>query len=394
MTACGKHFCILPFVHIHMESSGDLSPCCINSTAMGNVNDGTLQDLWQSEKYRQLRTAMLNDAYIPGCEICYSQERGKHHSLRTHSNEKFARFIERAAVTPDDPVYFDLRFSNLCNLKCRSCEHKSSSLWFDDAKALGLAADNQALIKASNDSASLLQQIRNYLPNAVEFYFAGGEPLVMEEHYALLDMLIAEGRTDVRLVYNSNFMKVQFRGKTIFDFWRHFCNVELCISLDAINETASYVRKGTRFADLVENRRLLGELTPHIKVACTPTVSLLNIGSLDKLLQFILDRKFCDPGKIHLNILEYPLYYNIKAAPQHVKNLIRNRLDVFSASIAHHAHLTGQIANVLQYLSSGDLTGELEHFREVTLKLDALRGEDYKHILADDDPARLILEQR
>jgi sulfatase maturation enzyme AslB (radical SAM superfamily) len=338
-----------------------------------------------------MRAAMLAGDYIPSCEICYSQERGKGQSLRTTSNRKFEHLIASGGAVPDKPIYFDLRFSNLCNLKCRSCEHRSSSLWFDDARALQLAAGEAALIRATEDPRALLAEIREFIPDAVEFYFAGGEPLVMEEHYEILAMLIEERRTDVRLVYNSNFMKTQFKGKSVFDYWQRFSDVTLCISLDAIDEAAAYIRKGTRFACIVENRSLLRELAPHVEVVCTPTISLLNLGSLTTLLRFLLDTAFCRPDAIRLNILEYPLYYNIKAAPPAVKERVKDELSRFSA-LANDPSLIEQIDGVIAYMESGDLSEQLDRFTDITLALDRLRGESYASVFAAGDPVSHILD--
>jgi MoaA/NifB/PqqE/SkfB family radical SAM enzyme len=389
---CGKHFCILPFMHMHMESSGDLTPCGINYERMANIRDGKLDQLWNSDKYVRMRAAMLADDYVPSCEICYSQERGKGYSVRTLVNRKFERFKADAATAVGKPVYFDLRFSNLCNLKCRSCEHKSSNLWFEDAKALQLAAGSEALLRAADDSRPLLEQIRAYIPEAVEFYFAGGEPLVMEEHYAILDMLIEAQRTDVQLVYNSNFMKTHFKGKSVFEYWQKFKGVTLCISVDAIDDTAAYVRKGTRFANIVENRRLLREMAPHVQVLCTPTVSLLNIGTLTELLQFLLDTAFCPPEEINLNILEYPLYYNIKAAPRVVKDGIKHELTQFAAGLADYPAVIAQIDNVISYMESGDLSEQLGRFKTTMLTLDRRRNESYRDVYAANDPVSIILD--
>jgi len=388
----GKHFCILPFVHLHLETTGELTPCCINRERMAHVSDGSLDSLWNSEKFVQMRAAMLADTHVPSCEVCYSQERGKGESLRTMFNEKYEKFLPTATLTECEPVYFDLRFSNICNLKCRSCEHRSSSLWYEDAKALGLLTGDQAVINATNDPESLLAQLRKYIPNAVDFYFAGGEPLVMEEHYRILDMLIEAGRTDVRLSYNSNFMKTQFKGTSVFEYWRQFEDVNLSVSLDAIDEAAAYVRKGTRFSSIVANRKLLAERAPHVKVVCTPTVSLLNIGSLTALLRFLLDTEFCPPDKILLNILENPHHYNIKAAPKHVKASISSELTQFAAKVADHPGLVAQLHQVVAYMESGDLSSQLVRFRKATLVLDRLRDEDYRNTFTENDPMRLILD--
>jgi len=78
-------------------------------------------------------------------------------------------------------------------------------------------------------------------------------------------------------------------------------------------------------------------------VACTPTVSLLNLGTLTELLTFLLDSEFCPSENIRLNILEYPLYYNIKAAPPPVKAGIKELLKKFSAGLAKHPAVIAQM---------------------------------------------------
>ena len=45
--------------------------------------------------------------------------------------------------------------------------------------------------------------VDQHIMDVEEIYFAGGEPLVMQEHYTILEKLIEAGRTDVRLRYNT-----------------------------------------------------------------------------------------------------------------------------------------------------------------------------------------------
>ena len=69
-----------------------------------------------------------------------------------------------------------------------------------------------------------------------QIYFAGGEPLIMDEHYRILEELERRGMFDVRLVYNTNFTQVRLKDRYVFDFWKKFKNVSVGASLDAMGD--------------------------------------------------------------------------------------------------------------------------------------------------------------
>ena len=107
-------------------------------------------------------------------------------------------------------TYWDIRFSNLCNLSCRSCGYIFSSNWYQDqAKLAGgdWKLKNPVMNYAGRTETDMWEQLEPHLDYVEQIYFAGGEPLLMEEHYKILDELVRRERFDVRLVYNTNFTK-------------------------------------------------------------------------------------------------------------------------------------------------------------------------------------------
>ena len=60
----------------------------------------------------------------------------------------------------------------------------------------------------------LLQQLHFVFDDLEEIYFAGGEPMLMEEHYAILDLLLKHGKTDVKLRYATNFSQTVYKEET------------------------------------------------------------------------------------------------------------------------------------------------------------------------------------
>jgi hypothetical protein len=66
------HFCILPFIHLHVGTIGDVKPCCMakwQHPIQKNVIGGNLIDIWSGEEYRTLRNKMLNGEPISAAPI-------------------------------------------------------------------------------------------------------------------------------------------------------------------------------------------------------------------------------------------------------------------------------------------------------------------------------------
>jgi organic radical activating enzyme len=68
---------------------------------------------------------------------------------------------------------------------------------------------NKALNYAGRTETDMWEQLAPHLDYVEQIYFAGGEPLMMAEHYNILDELERRGRFDVRLIYNTNFTHIQ-----------------------------------------------------------------------------------------------------------------------------------------------------------------------------------------
>ena len=143
--------------------------------------------------------------------------------------------------------YFDIRFSNICNFKCRGCSPILSSAWFEDhEKLFRYKSTKPKLIECSTGNASdkLWQQLTELIPSIDEAYFAGGEPLIMEQHYKVLQTLLEYDRSDVVLAYNTNLSLTKYKNYDLISLWRQFKHVHVSISIDDIGARGEYFRKG------------------------------------------------------------------------------------------------------------------------------------------------------
>lgn len=363
----------MPFIHYHVSGNGLTKACCVANITYGNANTQTLSEIWNGKPINELRAKFLINKTDPRCFVCHKIEASGGKSIR---QETFERFDYQAiAANPKFPVYFDIRFSNVCNFRCRTCWHGASSKWYNDAKALNTNIGKKAIIKYIDDLDEFILASRNALLGAEEFYFAGGEPLVTEEHYKLLEWLIQNKATKARLRYNTNFSTLAFKHYDLIGLWRHFGEVELLASIDAGNTLGEYIRKDMKWSTILENRKMISD-HPFIKFKIAPTVSILNVFQIPDLYNTCLQLNMIKPDDLYINILERPAYYNIQILPKKLK------LKIVDKYLQHMnpdqpASINKAFQSILDYMMKEDRSELYPRFLEKNGALDLLRQEVY-----------------
>lgn len=390
-----KIVCMAPWVHAHLSSLGDFTPCCEIFEPLGTSAGATLVSHWNSDAMASFRAAMLGDTPLKVCRKCYDKEAAGVSSRRQRFNELFHNEADRLSATGSDgrlpdsiqPIDLDLRFSNLCNFRCRSCWHGASSRWFSDAVALGFTKGESAVITAGADREKTFAQVVERLPVVRSIYFAGGEPLLMEEHYALLEQLVRVGRTDVRLSYNTNLSELRLGTRQVTDLWREFEHVRVGASADGMGAVGELVRKGISWTRFEENVRIVRQSCPHVQLSMATTVSVLNLFHIPEFYSHAHKALGFDHDSIYLNPLQEPHHYNIQILPRSMKrtaavalaelasSLPENRPSVESAEPGRQGGKAA-VRDIVDYMGARDDRQYIPSFIKITDRLDALRGED------------------
>ena len=381
-----KSFCMYPWIHLHAFPTGEAYPCCNTemSELVGNTRESTIREVWDGAPMQEVRRKMLAGESVKGCTRCYEQEDSGFFSMRMSANKHFGHHI---ALTdnPNPPmklIYWDIRFSNLCNLRCRSCGHIFSSNWYDDQVKLAgqkWKEQNTRINFAGRSEDDIWNQLEPQIDNLEQVYFAGGEPLIMEEHYRLLHELIKRGRTDVRLIYNTNFSQLTYKKTNVLELWREFDSVSVGASLDGSGVRGEYIRKGTNWAQVELNREEMLRVCPRVDFYISPTLSIMNALHIPDFHRDWVNKGFIKPQDLMLNLLQDPIYYRIDVLP------FQYKVDVQEKFIEHIAWLKPQdrltratvgFESAVKFMMADDKSNLLLNFKNQTAHLDRIRNEN------------------
>lgn len=394
-----KVFCMYPWIHLHAYPTGEAYPCCHAEMAagpVGNCRNQTLAEISNSKTMRQLRNDMLTETPNKYCTRCYEQEDAGFFSGRRSANKHHGHNIKEIYCTDPDGglesfvmTYWDIRFSNLCNLRCRSCGHIFSSQWYQDqAKLAGptWANKNQVLNIAGRYETDMWEQLLPHIDFVEQIYFAGGEPLLMDEHYRILEELERRGHFHVRLIYNTNFTHTKLKDREVFDYWRKFKSVAVGASLDAMGPRAEYIRKGTKWDQVVRNREEMLRVCPEVDFYISPTLSILNAMHLPEFHRTWTELGLIKAQDLNVNILQDPAYYRIDVAPseykEKIKNLYQEHLEWLQPKDSLQRATVG-FESAINFMQATDNTNLLETFWQKTHQLDEIRKESVLDVIPE-----------
>jgi MoaA/NifB/PqqE/SkfB family radical SAM enzyme len=393
-----KMFCMYPWVHLHAWPTGGAYPCCMaeHDGDVGNTKENTLEEIWNGPGMREIRNNMLNEKPSKACVRCYESENSGFFSGRKSANKHHGHHIERALATQSDGsadkfemTYWDIRFSNLCNLSCRSCGHIFSSSWYKDQAALAgpeWKKQNQVLNYAGRTEMDMWEQLEPHLEFVEQIYFAGGEPLMMKEHYNILDELEKRGKFDVRLVYNTNFTHTKLKDREVFDYWKKFDSVAVGASLDGMGPQAEYIRKGTKWDVVERNRELMMKVCPNVDFYVSPTLSIMNAWHITDFHKSWVEKGYIRHQDLNVNCLQDPAHFRIDIAPNNVKKELIDRYEKHLEWLRPHDKLnraTVGFESAINFLKNGDHSHLIPEFWRRTDQLDVLRKEGALDILPE-----------
>ena len=366
-------FCPIPWIFQAVRANGDIRVCCqANVTKNKGVirkQDGTaynagvdvLQDARNADFMKIIRSNMLTGKWSEECGRCRSEEENGLNSRRQYEQQNWPQFtLEKAQQQTDldgsidveeTPVeYYDLRFGNFCNLKCRMCGPTDSDAWYDDwIKLTGkntfkdtsgeveIKLVGNKLCASEFDWPSyepFWEQLEANAHNIKHVYFAGGEPMLIERHYDFLERCIENGSAKNMIVeYNTNMSTLPSR---VLKLWESFKQVRVGASVDGMGSVLEYQRHPAKWNKILKNLHLLDNTPSNIMGWLAFTVTAYNVNHMIDFMKWKLTESnfkkinFTHKRPIITNhVAHHPKHLNIRVLPDDMKVQIVRRFEDF-----------------------------------------------------------------
>jgi len=379
-------FCALPWLHLSTRPNGHMRVCCTanasgvavnadstnktNSDAgvlktdngkPANLSNTSLTGAWNNEYMKGIRKMMLAGKKPPSCIKCFKEEEAGHRSKRQWETKKWINDLGVADIignTKEDGTidpkirYIDLRLGSKCQLACVMCSPNDSSGWVKEHKAIAPKLKNENLKKTmqwEKESGKLAWTGGSYnwhkknpefwdelyaqIPTLKQLYWAGGEALIMKEHYTLMQKIIDMGYADqIEVRYNSNGLEWE---PELFELWKQFKHVIFHFSIDDIDDRLEFIRYPSDFKQVEEQIWKLDNY-PHDNLTLTTawTGIALNIHYLPEFLKWKVNSNFKKlnkypngAGLFSCHLAYWPPQLNIKALPEWFKKETRQKFE-------------------------------------------------------------------
>jgi organic radical activating enzyme len=308
--------------------------------------------LHNTKHKKEQRKLMLEGKRPAECQYCWNVEdlggykQGEFFSDRiSKSSQAWARpHIDAISTQPWDksvnPSYVEVSFSNLCNFKCSYCSPVYSSKWTEEIEKHGPYntsgqfnnLEHPRKIKEMpihhREYNPYVEAFWKWWPDLVKdlkvFRITGGEPLLSDDTYKVIDYLIDNPQPELEFSVNTNgcipdklFNKFITGMKQLLDEGK-IKNAIVFTSIDGWGEQAEYGRNGLNFNQWKLNIiRILEEL-PSAVVSVMCTTNIFSITTLGELMEFIYDTKIKYRSEnrkvaisIDTSILRFPTHQNI-----------------------------------------------------------------------------------
>lgn len=386
------NFCILPFIHAHVGTTGEASLCCVAERPPKEWGDGSLSltEIWTSDYYQEVRKQMLAGERVSHCRRCWeADDRGGGSDRQIHNTwfkapSGFDLDIEKGNSL-GAPSFLDLRPGNFCNLACRMCFTRVSSGVND------LHRDHPELEEVTGESywhevndwiddPVRFEEVKSWIPNTKTLKLAGGEPLFMPGVIKLLRWCVDSGNTHLHLDITTNGTRTQ--GK-VLNWLEKFDSVDIQLSIDGVGKVNDYIRSGSNWHEI--DKAYQKYLDMNVRVNLLVAVQNYNIFSLVDLIEYWKDHGA--NGNFVFNFVDWPRELQIDILPESIRLRVANQIEEAFELFDKNDQVRLRVTALLDRLRNPNIPDDVDQLR----KQWCLRTAMFNRINVDQLPdARLV----
>jgi MoaA/NifB/PqqE/SkfB family radical SAM enzyme len=272
-----KFICKHPWTHFEVNNpNGDVTMCCNNDTVLGNVNDDTIADIWNGDKFSRIRKRMVEEGAHAFCpHTCPVLQGGKKYEnldwykdldpegpIRDNAEKNEQEYQAQKTVLETKPRWVRFTYSYACNLDCYHCYQRE-----DATQRLKL-------------STEFMDQLPEYVETAQIVYPFGGEPFFFSP---VIDFLASHNtNTETRFLLITN---ATLLTDKVFEILERIPISTMAASLDAANAKsfdALRVRgRNANWDQVVTNLGRIADLRKRKDFEFTVSMTLNSVNALE-----------------------------------------------------------------------------------------------------------------
>mgnify|MGYP001209905634 FL=1 len=324
-----RHFCIQPFVNTTTRIQGQNNVCCNINSFHSTIDKESPKEFFLSDRIKEMRQKLLKGEKLNECSLCHYQESTVRSSHRiayneyyniknNQTNDYYDNILKKLRLSDlENPLYAELHISNLCNLKCLSCNERDSSKFHAENKLLGIS--DHPNIDYSHFDHRKYKALNSVIKKGLLFLdIRGGETLMVPEVKKILQEVDSEiaGRMTLKIQTNGTIEP----DRHWIEIFKKFKRTKVNLSIDAFGDDNHYVRYPADWHKILRTIEILR--TNDIKFIVNTVVSNINILLLDKLFAWIQENQYLN----YFYLLESPSHFRPTNLPRSLLDIAAKRL--------------------------------------------------------------------
>ena len=406
MSFCKDTFCMVPWSTLQINPDGNYKICAFTGVGGGgdhglafdenhkpmNVLTHSIKEALNSKYHKSIRLSQSKNERNPLCRVCWDRDDaniGNEKSNSMRVNRTFHQLVDMPnAITlqkaPDFfldeghidemPISLDLRFTNVCNMKCIMCNSLYSKLWIEDEKKLyGKRILNLADETSSwHDSPIWWQRFEEIQDRVKHIYLTGGEPFLVKGHDELLDRLIASGNAPtVTLEYDTNLTIINDK---ILIKLKQFKNIVLSVSCDDIEDKFELIRFPGDFKVMLKHLEILRDRGIKIR-HLSSCVGIYSLFSPIRVYDYFSPMGY---DTYSFRFLRAPDKVDIAYLPNDIKDVVIERYNKSNLPDKWKNYMSGYL-NKYKGIPQQKINFQMNQFVTYMNDLDTIRGTNWKN---------------
>jgi len=268
-----------------------------------------------SKQLNDFRDELTTHQWPDACLSCKLQEQERDFSFRIAVNKEDSNNVDYTW-----PRAWNIKFGNVCNLGCWTCNEGNSSVIFQHKKQSGIPLlinydpGQTFLDHWPQLEKDILKSYKHH--KIVTLTLLGGEPLYNKTVIDFLQKLIQldlAKRTKLEITTNGTVSPDKLFDQTAVETWNYIC---IFVSLDATGKFVEWLRYGANWDQIQKNIQSFKQVANYVEIHSV--LSVLNINYLYELDEYAKSQSL----KLNVSTISRPNFMTLAHWDQPVESLL------------------------------------------------------------------------